>query len=242
MATINTFGVKATTLTPFCYHSLTVQRGSATLPELISDRAIAFGLASTLGMLRASSALPIPRQGKKGYETVTEMYRTYLSLMPYRCSVFFLNSNETPPRLLPPIARRCNVTEEGGYNKDMQNIFGRGKGNLKEFFYTQEVPEGQIFTGAIFSDEKFDPFAGQQELVIRVGLHRNGMVLLEKLDKKITNQLQVRLNASTAALFNRELPKSSNGERTVERYYLHTLQISRWFSLSEAKQEVEQWR
>ncbi|OAD21989.1 hypothetical protein THIOM_002227, partial [Candidatus Thiomargarita nelsonii] len=32
-------GIRATTLTPFAYHSLMVQGGSATLPELIGDRA-----------------------------------------------------------------------------------------------------------------------------------------------------------------------------------------------------------
>ncbi len=55
---INAIGIRATTLTPFAYHSLMVQGGSATLPVLISDRAIAFGLAATLGILQASVALP----------------------------------------------------------------------------------------------------------------------------------------------------------------------------------------
>lgn len=55
-------GIQAETLTPFAYHSLMVQGGSSTLPELISDQAIMFGLAATLGMMHASVCLP-----PKGY-------------------------------------------------------------------------------------------------------------------------------------------------------------------------------
>ncbi len=56
--------VKAQTLSPFAYHSLMVQSGTATLPELIGDQAMAFGLAATLGMTSARVALP-----KKNYKT-----------------------------------------------------------------------------------------------------------------------------------------------------------------------------
>ena len=51
-------GIQAETLSPFAYHSLMVQGGSATLPEVISDQAIMFGLAATLGMMHASVCLP----------------------------------------------------------------------------------------------------------------------------------------------------------------------------------------
>ncbi len=51
-------GIQADTLTPFAYHSLMVQSGTATLPELVSDHALMFGLASTLGMMRNSVCLP----------------------------------------------------------------------------------------------------------------------------------------------------------------------------------------
>ena len=91
---IKVIGIRATTLTPFAYHSLMVQGGSATLSELIGDRAIAFGLASTLGMLRASVALP-----KKDY-------KKHLKAMPYRCSVF---TTVQQPRLLAPMVRRLNL-------------------------------------------------------------------------------------------------------------------------------------
>jgi hypothetical protein len=209
---INAIGIRATTLTPFVYHSLMVQGGSATLPELISDRAIAFGLAATLGMIQASVALP-----KKDY------YR-HLKAMPYRTSVLTTDK----PRLLPPMIRRLNLTEEGGFPPKLQSVVKRG--NLKDFFHTQEVPEGQIFTGAIFGFEDFNPFQEQEKLVIRIGLHRNGMVLLEKQ----ADQTAVRLNAATATLFNSELP--------VERYCLHYLQLSPAYSLKEAREEVMKWQ
>lgn len=204
-------GLKATTLTPFCYHSLMVQSGTATLPELISDRAIAFGLAASLGWMAARGALP------------SKDYRRDLSAMPYRCSVFMTDH----PRLLPPLVRRLNLDAEAGLKEKIQNV--AKKGNLKDFFYTQEVPPEQVFRGALFG---FDPFeaTGENMLVIRIGLHRNGMVKLER-DDSVT---QVRLNASTAALFGQELP--------IERYCLHTLQLTGWLDLPDALRETRGWQ
>lgn len=206
--------ITARTLTPFAYHSLMVQGGTATLPELISDRAVAFGLAATLGMTASRVGLP-----KKDY-------RNHLAAMPYRTSVFMTNE----PRLLPPITRRLNLDAEGGFPEKIQNVAKRG--NLKDFFHIQEVPPEQIFKGAIFGLDGFDPFkyAQEKQLVIRVGLHRNGMVLLEKADK----DYPVRLNVSTAALFDRELP--------MERYCLHFLQLSRQLDIESASDEVCQWK
>ena len=206
-------GIQAETLTPFAYHSLMVQGGTATLPELISDRAIAFALASTLGIMRARVALP----GKD--------YLRDWRAMPWRTSVF----SSSNPSLLPPIIRRLNLTEDGGYKEKLQNL--TGKGNFKDFFSTQEVPQGVIFKGVVFG---FDPFkeifklTGKEELVIRVGLHRNGMVRLTPEKQK-----KVRLNVSTAALFKREL--------AVDRYLLHSLQLSPEMPIKEALKEVQQW-
>lgn len=203
-------GVRATTLTPFTYHSLMVQGGSATLPELIGDRAVAFGLASTLGMLAARAALP------------AKDYRSHLAAMPYRCSVF----ETTDPRLLPPLTRRLNLDAEAGIKEKIHNV--ARKGNLKDFFHTQEVPPEQEFYGAIFG---FDPFShtGEPELVIRIGLHRGGMLKLEPA----LHVTSVRLNAATAALFSREL--------SVERYCLHGLQLTPKQPLAEAAIEVLEW-
>jgi len=52
-------GIEARTLTPFAYHSLMVQGGSATLPELVGDRALAFALAASLGRLSARVAMSV---------------------------------------------------------------------------------------------------------------------------------------------------------------------------------------
>lgn len=211
-------GIRAETLTPFAYHSLMVQGGTATLPELISDRAIAFAVASSLGMMRARVALP------------EKDYLRDWQAMPWRTSIF----STATPALLPPIIRRLNLTEDGGYKEKLQNL--TKKGNFKDFFTTQEVPQGIVFAGAMFG---FDPFnavfkaTGKKELIIRVGLHRNGMVRLTPETTRAKNQQKIRLNASTAAVFNREL--------SVDRYLLHSLQLSSEMSVKEALEEVQQW-
>jgi hypothetical protein len=203
-------GIRATTLTPFAYHSLAVQGGSATLPELISDNALCFGLANALGYARAWCALP-PKD-----------YRRDLLAMPWRASVLTTDR----PRLLPPIARRLNLEEEGGFQKKLRDVVS--KGNLKQFWTIQEVPPTVVFRGALFGP---DPFAeiGADRIVIRIGLHRNGMVKLER-DAQVE---QVRLNAATAALFDKELP--------VARFLLYGLQLTKPMPLMEAAEEVSQW-
>lgn len=202
-------GIQAETLTPFAYHSLMVQSGTATLPELVSDHALMFGLAATLGMMHNSVCLP------------EKDYRRDLDVMPWRASVLMTNS----PRLLPPVARRLNLDEEGGMKQKLYAV--TSKGNLKTYFFTQEVPPGVVFNGALFG---FDPFeySGQDELVIRIGLHRNGMLRIRRTEVE-----QVRLNAATAALFGREL--------SVERYLLYGLQLTALMSLKKAFQELQQW-
>lgn len=204
-------GLHAETLTPFAYHSLAVQGGTATLPELIGDNALAFGLATTLGYARASVALP------------SKDYRRDLLAMPWRASVLTTDD----PRLLPPLARRLNLEEEGGFPKKLQDVVA--KGNMKQFWTIQEVPPGQVFRGALFG---FDPFAeaGRETLVIRIGLHRNGMLKL----RRVTDPAPVRLNAATAALFGRDLP--------VERFLLYGLQLTSKMSPAEAAEEVAQWK
>jgi hypothetical protein len=203
-------GLRATTLTPFAYHSLAVQGGTATLPELISDNAVCFGLAAALGYLRAWGALP-PKD-----------YRRDLLDMPWRASVLMADA----PRLLPPLARRLNLEEEGGFPKKLRDV--ANKGNLKQFWTTQEVPADAVFRGALFG---FDPFAetGQDSVVIRVGLHRNGMVQLER-DETVE---AVRLNAWTAMQFERVL--------SVQRFLIYPLQLTAPMRLTDAAEEVSQW-
>jgi hypothetical protein len=204
-------GLHAETLTPFAYHSLAVQGGTATLPELIGDNALAFGLATALGYARAAVALP------------NKDYRRDLLAMPWRASVLTADD----PRLLPPLARRLNLEEECGLPKKLQDAVA--KGNMKQFWTIQEVPPGQKFRGALFG---LDPFAetGRETLVIRIGLHRNGMLRLQRA----ADSAPVRLNAATAALFGRELP--------VERFLLYGLQLTPWMPPAEAAGEVAQWK
>lgn len=202
-------GIQAETLTPFAYHSLMVQGGSATLPEVISDQAIMFGLAATLGMMHASVCLP-PKD-----------YHRDLEAMPWRASIF----TTTTPKLLAPLTRRLNLEEEAGFKQRHYTV--TSKGNFKTYFSTQEVPAGVRYSGALFG---FDPFktTGRSELVIRVGLHRNGMVRLTPTDAE-----QVQLNAATAHLFGREL--------SVERYLLYGIQLTPKMSTQQALAEVLQW-
>jgi hypothetical protein len=206
--------IRATTLTPFAYHSLAVQGGSATLPELISDNALCFGLANALGFAWTRCALP-PKD-----------YRRDLLAMPWRASVLTTDR----PRLLPPIARRLNLEEEGGFQKKLRDVVS--KGNLKQFWTIQEVPPEMVFCGALFGP---DPFADMHldSIVIRVGLHRNGMVKLERVPKIDPEIHQVRLNAATAALFGQEL--------AVERFLLYGLQLTRPMPIAEAAAEVSRW-
>lgn len=208
MKAIN-IGIQAETLTPFVYHSLMVQSGTATLPEVISDQAICFGLAASLGMMNAVPCLP------------TKDYKRDLLQMPYRASIFTTDD----PQLLPPLTRRLNLDEEAGFKERHQLLVK--KGNFKNFFSTQEVPMGVKFQGALFG---FDPFkhTGLDEIIIRIGLHRNGMVRLTK-----TPVEQVHLNAATAHLFEREL--------AVERFLLYGIQLTPALSLKAAHQEVAQW-
>jgi hypothetical protein len=67
--------------------------------------------------------------------------------------------------------------------------------------------------------------------VIRVGVHRNGIVKIERG----TEGEPVRLNAATAALF-------GPTDLKVERYLLHDLQLTARMSPREAMTEVGAWR
>lgn len=207
--------IQAETLTPFAYHSLMVHGGSSTLPELISDNALMFALASSLGMMNASPCLP------------DKDYLRDFDAMPWRASVLTTDT----PKLLPPLVRRLNLGEEGGFKQKLYAV--TSKGNLKDFFTTQEVPPGVLFHGALFG---FDPFeyTGLDEIVIRIGLHRNGMVRLTRANQAAEKVEAVRLNAATAHLFDREL--------AVDRYLLHGIQLTPAMALKDALAEVQQWQ
>jgi hypothetical protein len=213
MIAVQAIPICAETLTPFMYHSTAVPSGTATLPEIIGDRALAFGLASALGMMRASVALP-----KKNY-------LQHLQAMPWRSSVFITQT----PQLLPPLVRRYNLDEEGGFPRSLQDTVK--KGNLATYFLTQEAPPNITFKGVLFGLDGFNPFkaSGRSEIVIRIGLHRNGIVRLRPT-KPVP---EIVLNAATAQLFGQELP--------VSRYLLHDLQLTPSLDVDQASRYVNQW-
>jgi hypothetical protein len=209
---MQTTPVRARTLTPFYWHHLAVQGGSATIPEAISDRALCFALCGALGMMNTRLLMP-PKPD----------YRRHLSMMPWRASMLLTDQ----PRLLPPLAMRSDLGVEGGYPDKVRRA--ASSGNFKEFFTIQEVPPGQVFRGSIFG---MDPFqlTGHDSVVVRIGARRTGMLLLER-DPGIR---LVRLNASTARLFDRILP--------MERYLLGDMQMTSEMSLEDAAAEVAKWR
>lgn len=175
--------IRASVLAPFNYGHLAVQGGVATIPEIVSDTAIAFGLCAAMGMLHTCLRPP------------EENYRLHISRMPWRTSMLTCNR----PRLLPPLARRSDLGVEGGYPSKVQRA--AKSGNFKEFFTIQEVPCEQVFQGAVFG---LDPFleAGEDRIVVRIGSNRTGILLIEKDE----DSREVRLNAATGALFSRSVP------------------------------------
>jgi hypothetical protein len=212
-------GVKATVLSPFHYHSLAVPSGTATQPNFLTDRQMSFALGAALGCLSASPALP------------RKDYRSHLSTLPFLASIF----ETQDAQLLPPLAKRLNLDEEAGLTKSVQDA--TGSGNLKTYFFIQEVPPGIVYEGAIFGADPFRLAAeaegrSVQEIVVRTGRHLGGLLKIERL-KDVT---EVRLNAHTANLFGRAegLP--------VAVYVLHDIQPTEPMSLAEAWKHVSGWR
>lgn len=215
-------GVRATVLSPFHYHSLAVPGGTATLPDYLTDRQVSFALAAALGCLRASPALP------------RKDYRAHMAALPLLASV--LETNEA--RLLRPLARRLNLDAEAGLTKSVQDATGTG--NLKTFFFVQEVPPGLVYEGAVFGADPFELAARAEgrkvrDIIVRTGRHLGGLLRIERAPVA-----QVRLNAHTAALFGRDLPLDDGIPVAV--YALHDLQVTHPVSLDVAAQMVGAWR
>lgn len=211
-------GVRATVISPFHYHSLAVPGGTATQPDFLTDRQVSFALGAALGCLSSSPALP------------RKDYRAHLAALPFLASVF----ETAEPRLLPPLARRLNLDDEAGLTKAVQDATGTG--NLKTYFFIQEVPPGVEYRGVVFGA---DPFAlasraeGRpcREIVIRTGRHLGGLLRLEREPPG-----EVRLNAHTAALFGQ-----ADG-LAVDLFAMHDLQLSKPLPAAEAGKQVARWR
>jgi hypothetical protein len=216
LRTSHATGVRATVLSPFHYHSLAVPSGTATRPKYLTDRQVSFALGAALGCLSSNLALP------------TKDYRAHLSAFPFLASVF----ETREPRLLPPLARRLNLDDEAGLTKSVQDATGTG--NLKTYFFIQEVPPGVVFEGAVFGADPFMLAAEAEgrpvrEIVVRTGRHLSGLLRLEPVVSTA-----VRLNAHTAALFGQET--------SVEIYAMHDLQVTPLLPITEAAAQIARWR
>lgn len=217
--------IRATTLTPFHYHSLAVPSGTATLAPYLADRAISYALASAMGALAASPALP-----KRDY---LRDFRAF----PWLASVF----EAREPRLMRPLGKRLNLDAEGGYRKRIHEATGTG--NLKTWFFIQEVPPGTVYHGAIFGPDPFLLAEGIENrdvgrIVVRIGRHLGGMLALDRCESDDNDK--VRLNAWTADLAGYDV--DNDPLMSVDVYALHDIQITAPMPLGSAAERVNAWR
>ena len=223
MSTPTATPVRAITLTPFHYHSLAVPSGTATLAAYLADRSMSYALAAAMGALAPSAALP------------QKDYARDLRQLPWLCSVFEARN----PRLLPAIGKRLNLDTEGGYQKRIMDATGTG--NLKTWFYIQEVPVGVEYDGAIFG---MDPFRMASEveqrevteIIVRTGRHLGGLLSLTRQQ----DRRPVRLNAHTAHLFGQH--PEDDPALAVDVFALYDIQVTAQMELDIAAATVSNWR
>ncbi len=214
-------GVRAIVLAPFYYHSVAIPSGTATLPDFIGDRAMSFAVAAALGCLSRSPALP------------DENYVKHMLELPGLASLFETDE----PRLMRPLGKRLNIDAELGFSKSIQDATSTG--NLKTWFFVQEIPVDTVYQGAYFG---IDPFELASEIEgrevsnfhVRVGRHLSGLLRLEKATVPT-----VRLNAHTAMKFGKDV--AGRGVR-VERYAMHDMQPTEKIGLRMAAEMVSDWR
>ena len=174
-----------TALAPWAWHGLAVPSGTATLNDVVTDTAMAFATAATLGMAPRSPCLP----GKPDY-------RSHLAALPFKTSLFTGHGN----RLNRPLARRLNLDAECGMPTNIESA--RKSGNIKDYYHIQEVAVGSVFHGCFLHA---DPLRIAHEaygesldrFVIRLGLGRTGVGLLERF----ASPHDICLNLHTARLF-----------------------------------------
>jgi len=173
---------RAEVLTPFYYHGLYAPDGAATHPDVLSDTALCFALAHTLGLP------PTPRLRQQ------PDYAEDLRRIPWRASLALGEGN----RNLGPVRHIIDVEREGGYSVSLQKAMGSGF--YKKTFYVHEVAPGARYSGMLHGP---DPFGPGGELIVRVGVGRLGMLRL----RPAPDVVACRLNAATARLFGQTLPE-----------------------------------
>jgi hypothetical protein len=160
-------------------------------------------------------------------------YRRDFSAMTWCASVF----EAEIPALMRPRGRRLTLEHEGGYSKSIQDATGTG--NLKSWFYIQEIPPGVIYDGAVFGVDPFE-IAGQAEgcevddIVFRVGRHRGGLVRMTR-----GSATHVRLNLHTGFICDCDV--TNDPDLRVDIPALWDLQISQPLDLETAAVKVSEW-
>ena len=216
------YAYKLTALAPWAWHGVAVPSGTATLEDVVTDTAIAFAAAAALGMAPRAPCLPTAPD-----------YRAHLSALPFRASLFLGHDN----RLHRPLARRLNLDSECGMPATVEAA--RKSGNIKDYFYIQEVAAGAVFHGCFLQEDPLriaEKCYGEHpsNLVVRLGIGRVGMGLLEPLRSQPMDG--IFLNLHTAHLFNPDISVGAGS------YRLHTIQPSRPLEPNEALRIVSGWQ
>ena len=154
--------------------------------------------------------------------------------MIWLCSAFEAENQ----LLLPPLGKRLNLDTEGGYQKRVMDATGTG--NLKTWFYIQEVPQDVIDQGAIFGPDPFEMASAIEgrkvnEIIVRTGRHLGGLVSLRRAE----DVKQVRLNVHTAHLFGAD---TQDERLAVDIFALYDIQLTRRLDLDAAAGLVAGWR
>jgi hypothetical protein len=113
-------------------------------------------------------------------------------------------------------------------------------GNLKTWFYIQEVPQDVIYQGAIFGPDPFEMASGIEgrpvtEIIVRTGRHLGGLVALRRAE----DVTHVRLNAHTAHLFGAD---TRDENLAVDIFALYDIQLTPRIDLETAARIVAGWR
>ena len=216
------YAYRLTALAPWAWHGIAVPSGTATLEDVVTDTAIAFAAAAALGMAPRAPCLPN-----------TPDYRAHLAALPFRASLFLGHDN----RLHRPLARRLNLDAECGMPTAVETA--RKSGNIKDYFHIQEVAAGAVFQGCFLRADPLriaEEFYGERlsRLVVRLGLGRVGMGLLEPLPSSPMEG--ICLNLHTARLFGPDIAVGAGS------YRLHTIQPSRPLGPDEALRIVSDWQ
>ena len=213
------FPFRLTALSPWAWHGLAVPSGTSTLNDVVTDTAMAFGTAAALGMTPRSPCLP----------SVPD-YRGHLAALPFKTTLFLGHDN----RLNRPLARRLNLDAESGMPKSVDDA--RKSGNIKDYYHIQEVAVSSVFYGCfLHADplrialEAYGPRI--ERLVIRLGLGRNGVGLLERC----ADGHDICLNLHTARLFDPDVDLQAGP------YRLHNIQPSQALEPAVALRVTSGW-